>query len=164
MKQILIKSVLLMCTISIKAEAQTISKSIMAASGNSVVTSGTQVDWTAGQTRIGSHAAGNYVITEGFHPIYDVATSIQALAANSAGVQLYPNPVDDKLYVEIKDAPQGTSLLIKDVLGKTVVMRNNIPRGFAQAEINFADKPSGIYFVELRYEKQLLYTSKIVKR
>ena len=90
--------------------------------------------------------------------IYDQAMSInEALSLNS--IDLYPNPVSEKLVIRSLSASKGEYSII-DIQGK-VIQIGELGKGLN--EINLEDVQDGIHFVEIRMG-QTNYRHKIIKQ
>lgn len=74
---------------------------------------------------------------------------------------MYPNPTDEKVNIVLQGNATATAVVIYNMAGQVVksesVSGNNI-------EVDFNDFNSGIYFVELRDNNQIVGIQKIVKR
>lgn len=71
-------------------------------------------------------------------------------------VQIFPNPVDDKLFIApLSKAP--TEIHVIDVLGSIVLQENNIN------EINVSTLPAGFYFALIRYGTGETFIKKFIK-
>lgn len=70
--------------------------------------------------------------------------------------KVYPNPINDKLYIEMEDVIMNDAILI-DMNGRklNVVVQNNY--------INFEALPSGVYFLQFKNRNGDTFTEKLVK-
>lgn len=70
--------------------------------------------------------------------------------------KVYPNPVNNKLYIEMKDEIMSNAVVI-DISGKklNVIVQNN--------SINFEALPSGVYFLQFKNRNGDTFTEKLVK-
>lgn len=110
---------------------------------------------------MGKHlVAANYS-----QPGYNVAATGVAAFNKDEGAEVYPNPIDDRMYVRLHDIDGPSTISVKDVIGKTVFMQSVDPGGrSAQYEVDFSGKPGGLYFVEVRNGDELIYTGRVVKQ
>jgi PKD repeat protein len=67
-------------------------------------------------------------------------------------LKVFPNPTTGKLYLMLPENMQPESILIADVMGKTVINRGKIQVNLV--EIDFAFLPDGVYFVRIVDEKR----------
>ena len=65
-------------------------------------------------------------------------------------ISLYPNPINDKLFLEFKDNKDDIQVIVSDVLGVTI---NETTFTNSKAEIEFSPLPRGIYFVSIKSQK-----------
>jgi hypothetical protein len=84
-----------------------------------------------------------------------------ALAVDQAellpALEVYPNPAQDLLTVEVPTAflSQRTQLRVVDLQGR-LLMNNELPAGTLRQELNLASLPAGLYVLQLQAEQQLL--------
>jgi len=98
-------------------------------------------------------------------PGYNVSATGIAAYNKDGGAEIYPNPIDDRMYVRLHDINGPSTILVKDVIGKTIFMQNVDPQGrSAQYEVDLSGKPGGLYFVEVRNGDDLVYTGRVVKQ
>ncbi|MFY0673679.1 MAG: T9SS type A sorting domain-containing protein [Bacteroidia bacterium] len=77
---------------------------------------------------------------------YEEMVSINSTEKNS--IQLYPNPVNDVLYVKVNDTQLTTGSII-DQTGKIVMLIN-------KAEIDVSTLENGLYFIQLKNEEGMV--------
>ncbi len=75
-------------------------------------------------------------------------------------VSVYPNPASNLVNVGIANANEKTSLELIDVLGKVVLIKNNLSEN---NEINLNTITKGIYFVRVKKDKEISITKLIVE-
>lgn len=86
---------------------------------------------------------------------------IKSLLANSSA-NIFPNPANDKLMVEILDGSVSVyNLKLNDVLGKTVLTQNTNTTANA-ALMDVSTIPNGIYFLNIETEHQGTVVKKVV--
>ena len=76
----------------------------------------------------------------------------------TSSLNLYPNPVQDKLYIETQALTQTLTIEIYDVYGRVQNLRNSETQKLRNS-IDVTDLNSGVYFVKVRTEN-----GNIVKR
>lgn len=74
-------------------------------------------------------------------------------------LSFYPNPVKDKLNLNLKDSSSIKSFTVSDITGKQILTQNT---SYANIEIDFSRFSKGIYFVKVSSEKSQK-TIKIIK-
>ncbi len=88
-------------------------------------------------------------------------TSLEEQIRNwDKNVLLYPNPVDDRLIVQIKELQGDADLQISDLQGR-VIIRKRVQEGENVVEM---DLPSGMYVCTIVSSGKLEYSGKIVVR
>jgi len=91
--------------------------------------------------------------------VYKTTTTAINNAYLQASIQLYPNPVKDKLLIEMDQVNGSKSLRVVDVLGKLVFETT----GDSAVEINMADLSKGMYFVHIETESGII-TKSVIKQ
>ena len=86
-----------------------------------------------------------------------VEINTESIIENNISLDIYPNPVDDKLYIETQTLTQTLTIEIYDIYGR----RQQLSAVNSQQTltIDLSDLKSGIYFVKINTEK-----GNIVKR
>lgn len=79
---------------------------------------------------------------------------------NTYGVNIFPNPAKDVLNINLENVNTNTSLIVKDVLGKTVIAMQAIS---SNNILDVKQLTKGIYFVEIS-DNKTNYTEKIIIR
>ncbi len=98
-------------------------------------------------------------------------TYSEVVTAKQEGVQaeqisIYPNPVMDKLTIEIETLKGGgADVIITDITGKTIsILAINVSKGFNKYELNnTTDLTNGVYMITIVQNGQKVYNSKFVK-
>ena len=76
----------------------------------------------------------------------------ESIAELSSAINVYPNPVNDKLYIE-------TEVAIEEVVVYDVYGRQQLAVGGQQSAVSVANLNSGVYFIKVRTEN-----GEVVKR
>nr|WP_321408144.1 autotransporter-associated beta strand repeat-containing protein [uncultured Carboxylicivirga sp.] len=97
--------------------------------------------------------------TNGIIKVTNVATAITPVEAND-NIRVYPNPVEDLLYIEVMDNNVPSKIEIRDVSGRTI--KQLVGNNGSNYKIDFSYHNKGIYFVIITVNEQLLI-KKIVK-
>ncbi len=74
-------------------------------------------------------------------------------------ISMYPNPVNDKLTVQLPDNNENANIVITDITGKQVLSENKNGKLF---EFNTSDLTKGMYFITVKNSKGTV-TKKFVK-
>jgi murein DD-endopeptidase MepM/ murein hydrolase activator NlpD len=89
--------------------------------------------------------------------------SIGTLNTNSVNQKfatVYPNPVNAKIFIE--SAYKINKVTLVDMLGKTIIAKNNKIDGLKELELN--EVASGVYFLTIENDSYQIQTFKIVKQ
>lgn len=80
-----------------------------------------------------------------------------------SGYRLYPNPMDDFFTIEYSNdiIAASKTLRIYDIYGK-MIKEQQLSLNENQVNINVADYPEGVYFVQIQGKKGIEYSSKII--
>ena len=91
--------------------------------------------------------------------IHAKGTPVSVQAFNKADVQVYPNPVLDRLYINAVDAG---SITIFNSLGQVVIKKDIEP---GNTEILFSDFANGVYFLQLKdTEGNIRHSQRLLKQ
>jgi hypothetical protein len=82
--------------------------------------------------------------------------------AGQYNIKTYPNPVKDKLYVEIPEGFDNMLLELKDISGQ-VIMKNRM-EGIVLENLDVSSLETGIYFLVVSYNGEILKTEKLIKQ
>jgi hypothetical protein len=79
-----------------------------------------------------------------------VVTGSREVAAGPLSLQLYPNPTTSTLYLKAKlPSPAPALLTVQDAMGREL-LRQPLPAGRGQHELDVSAWPAGVYFLRLR--------------
>ena len=67
-------------------------------------------------------------------------------------IKIYPNPVNDRLYVETQTLTQTLTIEIYDIYGRSQILRNSETQQLSNS-IDVSNLKSGVYFVKVRTEE-----------
>lgn len=160
------KYILLFTTIVLASYgfAQTIERSVFAASGNYTKTSTLSLSSTLGEVFAATLNSSSTVLTQGFQqPTIAGGVGVSELENNSFLV--YPNPFHN--VINIKSTFKGNyTLKVVDVLGRNLYVdfSNNNLISNLNVELNMSDYESGMYFLKLYDDSNHLKTIKIQKQ
>ena len=136
-----------------------------AGSGSSVVTvtgltPGTTYYFAVYEYNMGSGSSQNYLPNSPYTAIASTAINNLGVGTSSVSgralVSIYPNPVQDLLYI---DAPAPVRLLIRDINGRTILTQGNAKT------LDVRVLPAGIYTITVLDDQgQLLRSVRLLKR
>lgn len=150
---------LLLLLLSTSVFSQSISRSVISSSGYDGSAEHYQVSWTIGETVIGTFAAGDVMLTQGFHQGEILVTSIEETDPGQKMIA-YPNPAHDELYIRV-DNPEGLRYEIFDVNGQRIAGEQITSQ---TTSVNVSNLSPAIYYVKLKNDQQAKQTFKIIKR
>ena len=82
----------------------------------------------------------------------DVLMGINSISSNNPlGLLIAPNPTQDEIYIKAStlDAKQVTTITVKDVLGKVLLVEQMAPSNLIEKQLSLSNYSKGIYFVSL---------------
>jgi hypothetical protein len=87
---------------------------------------------------------------------------VESQTFNRDNVNIYPNPCQGKLVVEIESSLQGSAILtLSNILGQKLITREiNLKNGFNSTTLNLDDFSNGIYLLSIQSDKST-YTRKV---
>lgn len=141
--------------------SQSISKQVIAPIGESLASNSYLLNYTLGETIIGSMYAedGSVQLGNGYHPSLNIETlSIQSTIA--IRFKVYPNPVNENLFI-YHPTETNVDVFLSDING------NKLFEGKVQKQtpINMRKYPKGIYLLTINTsETKKTNTYKLIKR
>jgi hypothetical protein len=78
-------------------------------------------------------------------------------------INVYPNPVKERLNIENNNNIKIEKITIFDILGKVVLSEKYSPDSYQDNQLNLSELNSGILFLEIKTEKGAI-TKKIIKK
>jgi hypothetical protein len=144
---------LVLTGLSTMAGAQSISSSVINASGNSFTQGYYSLDWSVGEmSLVESMIASNSsaVITNGFlQPFKPAENTVQQFSSEE--IRILPNPTYNKIEINFLTVQQGDVYIqISDALGKIISSRKTVSYGIGSIEkFNLAPFSAGTYFIRI---------------
>ena len=161
-KNILLLSIsaVLFCQLAI---GQSIQPSVLGTSGAHFTNSNAQLSWTAGEVITSTESNGNLQVTQGFHQVDLLITTIEDSFLDRLQIQISPNPTGDKLTVEIMDNDGALRLQLYDITGK-LLEHAGIPAGKYSSEINLKMLPAGTYILNISTGDEYHFRSFLIEK
>lgn len=100
------------------------------------------------------------ILNESGNTVTYINELMQVEETDKLDINIYPNPVKDKLTIENSDF-KITSIKVMDTNGK-VVIRHTVSG--KRHEIDLAHLPDGVYFVSFEQNGKILKTEKVLKK
>ena len=145
------------------ANSQTASPELVSSSGDRFNNTSYQLDWSIGECITATHIAGSYVTTQGFHQNSYVITAVEDLRTD-INIFVYPNPTMDFILVDLStfvaSERPASVLTITDINGK-VLHQAKVTNAVEQLDLS--NYTSGVYFLTVEQESQLIKSFKIIK-
>lgn len=150
--------------------AQSIGPQTLNAAGGSAVVAGNNYEWSIGEmVAVNTVTASNITVTQGLlQPILQT-TGIDDVNFNWGGIQIYPNPVNDRLQIKFNMEEQlDVVVQLMDVTGRIYTTEKfSKKNGMNIFEIDCSALSSGAYILNLEaVEKGATFsnTYKIIKK
>lgn len=134
---------------AVNAKVQKSDPTILSTAGGINTFSEIQLEWTLGESFIGSSKNDKHFYTIGFHqPFISIEKeSLEEFSAKT-DINIFPNPVANKLNIKLSDEYFGdVSFVISDLLGRPI-FKKNMDQNLKNSEIDFPDVPSGNYLLK----------------
>ena len=153
----LLTLVLSFCSVLVLAQ----SPEVVSASGASFQNSTLYISYTIGECLIGTHMTSGAILSQGFHQTAQAKESGGTPVMNQPQTQMlvYPNPVKDRLILEIEE-PLDYDYLLYDIRG-SLIERGQVLGEFT--EIHFAALQPAVYILRVQKENKELRIFQIVK-
>jgi len=135
----------------------------IASAGGSGAAGGYKVDWTLGEPVIETFRGSGHILTQGLHQTNIITTSLPEREVPGLAVRVYPNPVGDRLMIEVVRT-EGALFRCElyDVTGHRMLQKSLDP---GVEEITMGGFAPGLYFLRvLTLEGKELTTRKIIKQ
>lgn len=146
----------------LSATAQSISKQVIATSGNTTMNATHQLTSTIGEPIIGLKGS-TVSISQGFLAGTTDATvlSVDELVVNQ-NVKVYPNPVVDFVHINLANNTEQVTAIIYSITGKQVAFQKfNTP----ELTLNLSHLANGMYLVQLNFrDTNTTKSFKIIKK
>jgi hypothetical protein len=140
-----ITSFIVLMLFSINTYCQTISKQVIASTGNSFNNTNNNVCFTIGETIVEIMTSSNYQVGSGYHQSLNMTLlSIENYNAQ-VSLKLYPNPVSAYLFIK-QEISHPLLITIFDINGKTL-LEKNMENDFS---IDVSALTNGMYLAQIK--------------
>jgi hypothetical protein len=158
-------SIAALLLVTIPAFAQQKQSEVVASAGGFGEKDGYSVSFTIGEPVTGTLAKDGLVVVQGFQQGYVMGTTaIYEELANKTNfdIDIYPNPVNSKLYVALGTQPEGECIVrCFDMTGRLVEESNF--EGDNRLTMDVEALPQGAYFVKVYVDGESVVNRKIMK-
>lgn len=146
--------------ISAASPAQQIAPSVISAAGEHEAGNEYQVSWTLGEPIIQTVSNGKYVLTQGFHQgTIEISSGIET-KSDPFGITIYPNPVNEQLFIQFERKPHLIQIEIFDMAGQKLISRDINTSG---QSVNLHELSAGTYILKIQSDNYF-ETYKILKQ
>jgi hypothetical protein len=143
----------------IHGQSQT--QQVIATSSGNDQNSDLSIEWTLGEPVIATLSTGTIVLTQGFHQPDLEVTVIKSLDGLPYTVEAYPNPTDELLLIQLKNAEaRDFQYLLYDMTGK-VLEQKKLESDITA--INMLNYPAGVYLLKVMQMDNEIKTFEIIK-
>lgn len=156
-------SIAALLLVTIPAFAQQKQSEVVASAGGFGEKDGYSVSFTIGEPVTGTLIKDGLVLVQGFQQGYsDSKVAINDNLADFLEADIYPNPVNSKLFVALGSEPKGECIVrCFDMTGR-LVGENNF-EGSTRLTMDVDELPQGAYFVKVYVDGKALVNRKIMK-
>jgi len=153
MKKFILFSCLMLTTCAF-CRAQSIERDIISPAGGFFETGSVKIAWVIGDIVMGAYDIGQLIVE------FDLGTNLPDYTAVPLSIKVYPNPTDDKVYLEMENIENCTYYLY-DLQGREIQNRHI---SSYQTELSIAPLECGVYILRIIKENTLVQEFKIIKR
>jgi len=157
------KKLFLFMITSALALAPLYSQESLSASGGEASGAGGEASYSIGQLFYHDVSGADASITEGVQQPYEISTvtSISDPLEQDLALEVYPNPVNDILILEVKSNElQDLAFELYDASGKLIKKQN---KENVQTAISMGGLKPGVYFLRVTNQNNVLQTFRIIK-
>jgi len=134
---------------------------IVSTAGKEITGTNFQMSYTVGEVAVRTLTASGNIITQGYQQSNLSVTAIEEAQDPSFKINVYPNPVGEKLTINIQALTQEVELRVFDAIGKLVI---DSKTNSEKTELDFSSYASGNYLLQLTNSKgKLISAQKIMK-
>ncbi len=138
--------------------SQSLEPVVIGSSGHQGQGENYRMAWTIGETVIATFAAGDMILTQGFHQGELLVTAIDEPPADNHMVA-FPNPANDFVNLKVEN-PDGLEYMLFDMGGRMI--KSERLSGDITS-IPFYSLGTGTYFIKVMHGSKEIRTFKIIK-
>lgn len=135
---------------------------IISTAGSQYGNGGINFTYTIGEPCVQTYTNTNNQLSEGFQqPYYLTIVNTSDVNNQSQAITIYPNPTADKIVLQFANINKNTFVKMSDETGK-IIIENKIQNSIT--EINMQAYTTGIYYLQVFENQQLIASKKIIKK
>ncbi len=139
---------------------QSLSQSVLCSSGESFSDGTISLDFVLGELVSESYSVEGTMLCQGFlNPEPDL-TAVNEMPISTDEVNVFPNPLNEILYVSIDGDHKASRVEVIDMQGNTLFMNSEIE---VPMSISLSHLPAGIYMLRIVFENQNPICKRIIK-
>lgn len=131
---------------------QSLERELIASSGNYFSTTNLSLEWSEGETSIQTFSNAGNILTQGFHQTRLTITALEHPNLESGlsdyQIHVFPNPVNDQVFVEVNGGINPVRTQITDMSGKLLDSMDEMEMG-QRYSFPMNQLADGMYFVRL---------------
>lgn len=154
------RSCLLTLTIMFMNCCIAFSQQVIGTCGAYLQSSSGSLSCTSGEPVISTLSTTSGIITQGFQQTRLTVTAVENYSNQGRSIVVYPNPIDEVLFVSLKDDADNSKLILYDLKGSILFV---LTADKELTEIDFSAYVPGIYFLKVFKGNRSVGTFKIVK-
>ena len=144
MRHPILSLVFLVCYVS--GNCQTALRNILSSAGTEHQSQNTQINWTLGELSIESVDSEGHILTQGFQQADIIITGLIDLK-NPTKINLYPNPTNQLIHVDLKGMDRDLKFILYDLHGRALIQIDSDHRN--KFTIDLSGLPEGIYMLTI---------------
>lgn len=142
---------------------QSISPQVIASAGTHYAAGNAQLSWTVGEPVITTVSNGSNIITQGFHQTLLNATAVEEQTVAGINVNVFPNPTQDMLNVNIINNLKDLQMELFDMNGK-LLQAQKIGAAQGTVQVNMTEYARANYLLRVfAVDGSVNYTYKVQK-
>ncbi len=148
---------------AVLVNGQSISPQVIGSAGTHYAAGNAQLSWTVGELVITTVSNGSNIITQGFHQTLLTATAVEEQTEAGINVNVFPNPTQDVLNVNIVNNLKDLQMELFDMNGKLLQARE-IGAAEGTVQINMTEYARANYLLRVyAVDGSVNYTYKVQK-
>lgn len=112
----------LFCLVNTLSYAQSIDQFVISSGGLFIEQGSYSLAYTVSQTVVETVTSANNILTQGFQQPEDFMSNVINLSANETFIEVYPNPANDRIFVNVRHSTNTIfKLQVYNLIGEEVI-------------------------------------------